>query len=36
MAEEVPLTPMRRAFGVAACLLFLLCFTLDPFPIGRG
>jgi hypothetical protein len=34
--EEVPLTPMRRAFGVAACLLFLLCFTIDPFPIGRG
>jgi hypothetical protein len=36
MAEEVPLTPARRAFGAAACLLFLLCFTVDPFPIGRG
>jgi len=36
IAEEVPLTPMRRAFGTAAALLFLLCFTLDPFPIGRG
>jgi membrane-associated protease RseP (regulator of RpoE activity) len=34
--EEVPLTPARRAFGAAACLLFLLCFTLDPFPIGGG
>lgn len=36
IAEQVPLTPMRRAFGMAAALLFLLCFTLDPFPIGRG
>jgi len=34
IAEEVPLTPARRAFGAAAALLFLLCFTLDPFPIG--
>jgi membrane-associated protease RseP (regulator of RpoE activity) len=34
--EEVPLTPARRAFGAAAFLLFLLCFTFDPFPIGRG
>jgi membrane-associated protease RseP (regulator of RpoE activity) len=33
--EEVPLSPMRRVSGAAACLLFLLCFTLDPFPIGR-
>ncbi len=33
--EEVPLSPMRRALGGAAALLFLLCFTVDPFPIGR-
>ncbi|OGP21018.1 MAG: hypothetical protein A2X91_02200 [Deltaproteobacteria bacterium GWB2_65_81] len=33
--EDVPLSPMRRAFGAASCLLFLLCFTVDPFPIGR-
>ncbi|MBP2687666.1 MAG: conserved rane protein of unknown function [Deltaproteobacteria bacterium] len=34
--EEVPLTPSRRAFAAVAFLLFVLCFTLDPFPIGRG
>jgi len=34
--EEVPLSRSRRAIGAAAALLFLLCFTLDPFPIGRG
>ena len=34
--EETPLTPGRKLLGALAALLFLLCFTLDPFPIGRG
>ena len=35
MTDDVPLTPLRRALGAAAFVLFLLCFTFDPFPIGR-
>jgi len=35
MAVTPTLTPARRVYGAAACILFLLCFTLDPFPIGR-
>ncbi|MBP2673313.1 MAG: conserved rane protein of unknown function [Deltaproteobacteria bacterium] len=34
--DEVPLTPARRAAGVIAALLFVLCFTPDPFPMGGG
>ncbi len=34
--EGPPLTPARRAAGVIAALLFVLCFTPDPFPMGRG
>ena len=36
MFDEVPLTPGRRLLGFLSALLFLLCFTVDPFPIGRG
>ncbi len=32
--ESVPLSPLRRAVGLIAALLFLLCFTPDPFPMG--
>jgi membrane-associated protease RseP (regulator of RpoE activity) len=34
--EGAPLTPARRAAGVIAAVLFVLCFTPDPFPMGRG
>ncbi len=31
--DEVPLTPGRKRIGIAAALLFLLCFTPNPVPI---
>lgn len=31
--DEVPLTPGRRRIGIAAALLFLLCFTPNPVPV---
>lgn len=31
--DEVPLTPARRRLGIAAGILFLLCFTPNPVPI---
>lgn len=31
--DEVPLTPGRRRIGIAAALLFLLCFTANPVPV---
>jgi len=34
--EGPPLTPSRRVAGAAAALLFVLCFTVNPFPVGRG
>jgi len=34
--DEVPLSAGRKALGGVAVLLFLLCFSLNPFPIGRG
>jgi hypothetical protein len=30
--EEIPLTPGRQRLGLAAALLFLLCFTPNPIP----
>jgi membrane-associated protease RseP (regulator of RpoE activity) len=32
--EDAPLSPSRRAAGLIAALLFLLCFTPNPFPMG--
>ncbi len=34
--DGTPLTPGRRMAGLVAALLFILCFTLNPFPVGRG
>ena len=31
--DEVPLTPGRRLLGAGAALLFLLCFSPNPFPM---
>jgi len=31
--DEVPLTPGRRRIGIAAIILFLLCFTPNPVPV---
>jgi membrane-associated protease RseP (regulator of RpoE activity) len=33
LLDQVPLTPGRRLLGAAAALLFLLSFSLNPFPI---
>jgi len=34
--DDVPLSVGRKALGGVAVLLFLLCFSPNPFPIGRG
>ncbi|HEU5359769.1 MAG TPA: site-2 protease family protein [Candidatus Deferrimicrobiaceae bacterium] len=31
--DEIPLTPGRRRLGIAAALLFVLCFTPNPVPV---
>jgi hypothetical protein len=31
--NEAPLTPMRKALGILAFIIFLLCFTPTPFVI---
>ncbi len=33
--DDVPLSPARRAVGIAAAALFVLCFTPNPFPTMR-
>ena len=34
--DGAPLTRGRRMAGLLAALLFVLCFTLNPFPLGKG
>jgi len=34
--DGTSLTPGRRMAGLIAALLFVLCFTLNPFPVGKG
>ncbi|HEX9849836.1 site-2 protease family protein [Candidatus Deferrimicrobium sp.] len=36
VSDELPLSAGRKILGGVAVLLFLLCFSLNPFPIGRG
>jgi len=36
VSDEVPLSAGRKILGGVAVLLFLLCFSLNPFPVGRG
>ena len=31
--DDIPLTPGRRRIGIAAAVLFLLCFTPNPVPV---
>lgn len=34
--DETPLSPGRRTAGLVAAVLFVLCFTPDPFPMIEG